>query len=72
MDLDVCGICGDRLGVYEPTVVVDQDGSRVTSQAAEPDLLRRESARYHRGCFERSPPANIETPVLETARTRPR
>ena len=60
MDLGSCSICGNRLGVYEPVVVVDKTGTRVTAQAAEPDLPLREGARFHKACFERSPPGSIQ------------
>ncbi len=59
MDLGSCGICGDRLGVYEPVVVIDKSGPRITAQAAEPDLPLREGACFHKVCFERLPPGSL-------------
>jgi hypothetical protein len=37
-DLKTCLVCGDRIGVYEPTMVLDYDLQRQTSFAREPDL----------------------------------
>jgi hypothetical protein len=36
-----CLYCGDRIGVYEPIIVVEHDGERQTSLANEPELARR-------------------------------
>jgi hypothetical protein len=44
-----CHSCGEVIGVYEPLVVLEQDGPRTTSRAAEPDL-RTGVAHYHRDC----------------------
>jgi hypothetical protein len=33
-----CAHCGDRIGVYEPVVVIFADSSRTTSLANEPQL----------------------------------
>jgi hypothetical protein len=33
-----CAHCGDRIGVYEPVVVIAADSSRTTSLANEPQL----------------------------------
>jgi hypothetical protein len=50
-----CWHCGDRIGVYEPTIVVSNDKARQTSVAAEPDLPSATGALYHRSCYaERS------------------
>ena len=46
----VCDRCGDVIGIYEPTVVVDGE-PRETSRAAEPDLGERPGPRYHRACY---------------------
>jgi hypothetical protein len=47
-----CTSCGDVIGVYEPTVVVDEHGVRHTSLAADPDIrLQRGDAQYHRSCY---------------------
>jgi len=37
----MCAHCGDRIGVYEPVVVVAEDSSRTTSLANEPQLSER-------------------------------
>ena len=34
----MCAHCGDRIGVYEPVVVIARDSSRTTSLANEPQL----------------------------------
>ncbi len=52
MDLGKCAICGEGLGVHEELVIIDRDGARTTSHAAEPDLHQYEAARYHRACYE--------------------
>lgn len=46
----VCERCGDVIGIYEPTIVVDGE-PRETSRAAEPELARLPGERYHRDCF---------------------
>ncbi len=33
-----CAHCGDRIGVYEPVVVIAGEGHRTTSLANEPQL----------------------------------
>jgi len=33
-----CPHCGERIGIYEPAVVVEPEGLRVTSVAREPEL----------------------------------
>jgi hypothetical protein len=49
-----CAYCGDVIGVYEPAVVVlDGAAHRMTSRAAEPDVVERASERYHRACYRR-------------------
>jgi hypothetical protein len=37
----MCAYCGDRIGVYEPVVVVADRSSRITSLANEPQLAQR-------------------------------
>jgi hypothetical protein len=45
-----CDQCGDRIGVYEPTVFVGPDGESVP---AEPDTDPPEAHRpLHRYCYE--------------------
>ena len=47
-----CTACGDVIGVYEPTVVVDELGVRHTSLAADPDMqLKPGAGHYHRSCY---------------------
>ena len=46
----ICDRCGDVIGIYEPTIVVDGE-PRETSRAAEPELARLPGRRYHRDCF---------------------
>lgn len=40
-----CHICGDRLGVYEPVVLVDPERHRETSLIREPHLQDDPQAR---------------------------
>lgn len=37
----MCAHCGDRIGIYEPVVVIAVDSSRTTSLANEPQLSER-------------------------------
>jgi hypothetical protein len=46
----ICEHCGDRIGVYEPTVVEAAGQVRQTSTAAEPELSNANGLLYHRGC----------------------
>jgi hypothetical protein len=45
-----CARCGDVIGVYEPLVLVEAHGSRPTSYAAEPELIRAAGELFHRNC----------------------
>jgi hypothetical protein len=45
-----CAHCGDVIGVYEPLILVDESGERLTSRAAEPELAQIEGRQYHRAC----------------------
>jgi hypothetical protein len=45
-----CAHCGDVIGVYEPLILVDGSGERLTSRAAEPELAHIEGRNYHRTC----------------------
>jgi hypothetical protein len=47
-----CRRCGEPIGVYEPLAVAGEEGIRITSRAAEPDLDGREAIYFHRDCFE--------------------
>ena len=40
-EFSTCAHCGDRIGVYEPVVVVAERASRTTSLANEPQLAER-------------------------------
>jgi len=46
-----CARCGDVIGVYEPLVVMEEDGPRHTSVAADPKLRDDQWERYHRVCY---------------------
>jgi hypothetical protein len=46
-----CGHCGDRIGVYEPVVVVAEDSRRTTSLANEPELSQQAGViLMHQSC----------------------
>jgi hypothetical protein len=45
-----CTLCGDVIGVYEPIVIVLDGSHLMTSRAAEPDMVAKAPARYHRSC----------------------
>jgi hypothetical protein len=47
----ICDHCADRLGVYEPVVVVIDGQARETSLAAEPAVSSEPAERYHRSCY---------------------
>jgi len=51
-DMVLCSRCGDRIGVYEPTVVVSDGSRRTTSLAREPRLRREDVALLHKQCAE--------------------
>lgn len=51
MELFVCDDCGDVIGIYEPLVASDNESTRTTSRAAEPDLEAAAAAYYHRECY---------------------
>ena len=46
----ICLLCGDRIGVYEPCVVVERDGERQTSIAGEPQVERLAALLSHKDC----------------------
>jgi len=48
-----CSHCGDRIGVYEPLVAIDDGRARETSRAAEPEMTHTSDLCYHRTCFDR-------------------
>jgi hypothetical protein len=46
-----CAHCGDRIGVYEPVVVIAPDSSRTTSLANEPQLTESNGViLMHQAC----------------------
>jgi hypothetical protein len=45
-----CAWCGERIGVYEPVVVVTRVGARTTSFARKRDLDRTDSLLLHATC----------------------
>jgi hypothetical protein len=47
----VCPLCGDRIGVYEPMIVITPYGARRTSRANEPRLPESGAILLHNGCY---------------------
>jgi hypothetical protein len=49
-----CAHCGEVIGVYEPLIVLEGSGPRLTSRAAEPasDGDGDGTVRYHDACHE--------------------
>ncbi len=45
-----CAHCGDRIGVYEPTIALGPGGIRRTSVASEPDLVGGDELFFHAEC----------------------
>lgn len=45
-----CVQCGDRIGVYEPIVVIELTGVRTTSIAREPKLHQSALPMFHAAC----------------------
>jgi len=59
-----CILCGNEIGVYEPMLIVGEDGERETSRAAEPELVVGEERLYHSACLARhGNAAALATPV---------
>jgi hypothetical protein len=53
----MCAHCGDRIGVYEPVVVIALDSSRTTSLANEPQLSERAGViLMHQACATAAAP----------------
>jgi hypothetical protein len=46
-----CPHCGERIGRYEPVIVLESDGPRLTSIAREPDIERADFELLHEYCF---------------------
>lgn len=47
----MCPLCGDRIGVYEPMIVITPYGARRTSRAREPLLPPTDGILLHDGCY---------------------
>lgn len=47
----LCDRCAERIGVYEPMIVVLGGLPRETSRAAEPEIGLPRGERYHRACY---------------------
>ena len=47
----MCTLAGDRIGVYEPMIVITPYGARRTSQAREPQLPRIGAILMRGGCY---------------------
>ncbi len=45
-----CALCSDVIGLHEPLVVVDADGTRQSSLASEPHLAHTHRHVYHDAC----------------------
>ena len=48
----LCAHCGDRIGVYERTVVIEGSGARTTSMAREPLLSASRASVLHADCAD--------------------
>jgi hypothetical protein len=48
----LCEWCGDRIGVYEPVMVVERSGFRKTSLAREPELRAAGRGLLHAECAD--------------------
>ena len=46
-----CAHCGDVIGVYEPLLLTGDGKVRVTSLAAERDVVLARNVHYHRACY---------------------
>ncbi|MGH2834794.1 MAG: hypothetical protein ACRDK4_01370 [Solirubrobacteraceae bacterium] len=55
-----CRRCDELIGVYEPLAVADEQGIRISSRAAEPELDDSRAIYFHRDCFQ-SDEAGAET-----------
>lgn len=47
----LCPLCGDRIGVYEPMIVITPYGARRTSRAREPTLPQSGAILLHNDCY---------------------
>ncbi len=48
----ICALCGDRIGVYEPMIAVEDGAARRTSLLREPDLRGGSAALFHTECVD--------------------
>ncbi len=48
--IQVCPLCGERIGVYEPVVVLSANPPRRTSLAREPVVRDEEAVLVHADC----------------------
>jgi hypothetical protein len=46
-----CPLCGERIGVYEPMIVITPYGARATSRVREPLLADSGAILLHGGCY---------------------
>jgi hypothetical protein len=62
----VCGLCGDRIGVYEPIWLALDDGTLVASALLNLDdhraAIHGDSQLFHIGCVGQSDGAPLTTP----------
>jgi hypothetical protein len=42
--------CSEVIGIYEPLVLVEEERTRHSSIASEPELMRDAGEFYHRAC----------------------
>lgn len=55
-----CAHCGDRIGVYEPVVVIAGQATRTTSLVKEPQLAEGNGIiLMHQACAAGSSPAEL-------------
>jgi hypothetical protein len=50
----VCEFCGDRIGVYEPIVAIEDNDMRETAIAREPELWQKRPPVMHAHCARMS------------------
>ncbi len=50
-ETQVCALCGDRIGVYEPLVALTADPPRRTSLARDPQVCREKAVLVHANCY---------------------
>lgn len=47
-----CAHCGQSIGVYEPAVLVNDEGASRTSRASRPELASNGDRLFHLECHE--------------------